>query len=344
MSFKFTPMAVYPQQNNSFLQKSATPDYDLQSEKQRIAEATEEIKKELWEKWQKRYANAEIFPKTIGASNPSLIDFLLSFQHTLFYNDLAKKFTLSQQQRDILPQIVWKICLNKSWDGLDSLLQTNLKINSSTSSQIASLLNQNILLKAKELASARFEASKMTAPAVDNKISMTVADALKAYPEVGEQLITSEKIVLKNFPEPVRPCLKNWLADFTFTLGRDKHTAMDRGIYLFQSANGKRLNSQDRNKLAYVLKAFDEGLTVNINKDSKQIVFSSQSTVDSSQTINSKPAEQTTQGFSSDMHSGVRFSSAQKLPYEQKQEQPYIIKPILPRQEPLPKNVVNLKD
>ncbi|MFH1781033.1 MAG: hypothetical protein ABH835_00215, partial [Patescibacteria group bacterium] len=78
-------------------------------------------------------------------------------------------------------------------------------------------------------------------------VQITVAEAIKNYPEVGEQLITSEKIVLKNFPDPVRPCLKNWLADFTFTLGRDKHTAMDRGIYLFQSANGKRLNSQDRN-------------------------------------------------------------------------------------------------
>lgn len=268
-------MAVYPQQNNNFSKSPAPLDYDLQSEKQRIAEATEEIKKELWEKWQKRYANAEIFPKTISSMNPNLIDFLLSFQHTLFYNDLAKKFALSSQQRDILPQITWRICLTKNWDGLDSLLQTNLKINSSVSGQIASLLNQNILSKAKELASARFETNKMPVSAVENKISITIADALKAYPEVGEQLITSEKIVLKNFPDPVRPCLKNWLADFTFTLGRDKHTAMERGIYLFQSANGKRLNSQDRNKLAYILKAFDEGLTVTINKDSKQIVFSS---------------------------------------------------------------------
>ncbi|MFA4817768.1 MAG: hypothetical protein WC608_03575 [Parcubacteria group bacterium] len=175
-------------------------------------------------------------------------------------------------------------------------------------------------------------------------VQITVADALKAYPEIGEQLITSEKIVLKNFPEPARPCLKNWLADFTFTLGRDKHTAMDRGIYLFQSANGKRLNSQDRNKLAYILKAFDENLPISVNKDVKQIVFAPQP-----ETQNLKPETQTppTQGFSSDMHSGVRFSSAQKLPYEQKQEQPYVIKPIAPKQEEnrlLQKNVVDLRE
>jgi hypothetical protein len=196
-------------------------------------------------------------------------------------------------------------------------------------------------------------------------VQMTVSDALKAYPEVGEQLITSEKIVLKNFPDPVRPCLKNWLADFTFTLGRDRHTAMDRGIYLFQSANGKRLNSQDRNKLAFVLKAFDEGLPVSVNKDTKQIIFSanntpseenkdaqiSQPTADHPQSGNNpaSPADRQNpkpQGFSSDMHSTVRFSSPQKLPYEQKQEQPYVIKPVIPEQrpQPLPKNVVNLKD
>lgn len=172
---------------------------------------------------------------------------------------------------------------------------------------------------------------------------MTVADALKAYPEVGEQLITSEKIVLKNFPGPVRPCLKNWLADFTFTLGRDKHTAMDRGIYLFQSANGKRLNSQDRNKLAFVLKAYDEGLPVSINKDVKQIVFTANNTAPAENKdaqisnfqfpiskqfpISNFPINQTPspapqnsqpkpQGFSSDVHSTVRFSSPQKLPYE----------------------------
>lgn len=232
---------------------------------------------------------------------------------------------------------------------------------------------------------------------------MTVADALKAYPEVGEQLITSEKIVLKNFPDPVRPCLKNWLADFTFTLGRDKHTAMDRGIYLFQSANGKRLNSQDRNKLAYILKAFDENLPVAINKDTKQIVFgpspqpspyqgegdrrpseqasrplpsSAPSPIPSSAPSLVAPrhplpklGEEHNEGLrSGDIHSTMRFSSPQKLPYEKiypiksplergaenpqfnrAGPQPYIIRPMSMEDKeeedrPLPKNVVNLKN
>jgi hypothetical protein len=187
-------------------------------------------------------------------------------------------------------------------------------------------------------------------------VQMTISDALKTYPEIGEQLITSEKITLKNFPEPVRPCLKNWLSDFTFTLGHDKHTAMDRGIYLFQSANGKRLNSQDRNKLAYILKAFAENMPVNVNKDSKQIVFDSQSTMGSSQSEtrslklenqNTQSAKFSTPGFSSAVHNAVRFSSSQRLPYENLKTHSYVTKPAMPRPEEkksLPQNLVNLKD
>lgn len=194
-------------------------------------------------------------------------------------------------------------------------------------------------------------------------VQITVADALKAYPEIGEQLITSEKIVLKNFPEPARPCLKNWLADFTFTLGRDKHTAMDRGIYLFQSANGKRLNSQDRNKLAYVLKAFDENMPVSVNKDTKQIVFgpSSAPSLVAPRHPLPKLGEEHNEGLrSGDMHSTVRFSSPQKLPYEKIRFNPvsgivYDSQKKEPARnatqsvaggepKPLPKNLVNLKD
>ena len=105
-------------------------------------------------------------------------------------------------------------------------------------------------------------------------ITITIEDGLKQFPELGEQLITSEKITLKNFPEPVRPSIKNWLADYTFRLGYDKRDAIMRGNYLFHSDNTIRLSSADREKLSYVLKAHDEDLQVTVNKNTKQIVFS----------------------------------------------------------------------
>ena len=103
--------------------------------------------------------------------------------------------------------------------------------------------------------------------------NFTINEALKKYPEVGEQVVTVNKISLKNFPEPVRPSLKNWIADYTFTVGYGEHDSIQRGNYLFQNANAKALNYEDRQKLIYTLKSFDDNLQITVNKDLKQIVF-----------------------------------------------------------------------
>ncbi|MEK7598144.1 MAG: hypothetical protein AAB487_00200, partial [Patescibacteria group bacterium] len=42
----------------------------------------------------------------------------------------------------------------------------------------------------------------------ESLVKATLSEALKNYPELGEQLITSEKITLHSFPEPVRPSIK----------------------------------------------------------------------------------------------------------------------------------------
>ncbi|HRY82515.1 MAG TPA: hypothetical protein P5232_02350 [Candidatus Moranbacteria bacterium] len=103
--------------------------------------------------------------------------------------------------------------------------------------------------------------------------NLTLPDALKSYPDLGEQLITSNYIKLKNFPEPVRPSIKNWLSDYTFNTGYESHGAMDRGTYLFRNENAKILNSADRERLSYVLKSYDENSLIDVNTNTKQIVF-----------------------------------------------------------------------
>ncbi|MFA6383619.1 MAG: hypothetical protein WCX17_04330 [Parcubacteria group bacterium] len=271
-------MSVYPQQPN-YSQKAPSPmDYDLQSEKQRIAESTEEIKKELLEKWQKRYANAQIFPDAILPMSSTLRDFLLSFQNTLFYNDLARKFNLNQKQRDALPQIIWQICLNKKWDQLGALIQNNLSIGLPIAEQIVASLNQNIILKARELSQQNFAGqgglSDLKTESPENRTAkLTLNEALKQYPGIGEQLITSEHISLKNFPEPVRPSIKNWLADYTFTLGYEKHSSVERNNYVFHGSNSLHLSSADRQKLTYILSAYDTDVSITINKVLKQVMF-----------------------------------------------------------------------
>ncbi len=271
-------MSVYPQQFNA-AQKTPSPmDYDLQAEKQRIAEGTEEIKKELLEKWQQRYAGAQIFPTALAGTNPELIKFLLSFQNTLFYNDLARKLGLNQQQRDSLPQTVWQICVGKKWEQLKVSIINDLSVNSMVADQIVLALNQHIFAKARELSPwtpvQQPQTISQPKASTDNLLSLTINDALKAYPELGEQAVTSERITVMNFPEPARPSIKNWLADYTALLGRENHNAIARANYLFHNNNTQNLNSNDRQKLAYLLKAFDEKTEVIIDKNLKQIVFS----------------------------------------------------------------------
>lgn len=107
----------------------------------------------------------------------------------------------------------------------------------------------------------------------DSLVKITLPDALKQYPELGEQLITSEKIALKNFPDPVRPSIKNWLSDYTYTMGHENKGAIERGNYVFQSVNGRKLTSSERQKLAYILSCADENKPLTVNKDSRQVIF-----------------------------------------------------------------------
>lgn len=213
-------------------------------------------------------------------------------------------------------------------------------------------------------------------------INISFSDALKKYPDVGEQLITSSHIKLKNFPDPARPSIKNWLSDYTFNLGYDPHSSIVRGNYLFQSENARMLNSTDKQKLSFILKAFDENSPVSVNITTKQIVFpktetprqsfpSSRPQNQSREIFSRTPQEsqnrftltQSASNQSTTPSNHLKFSSPQKMPFEKENSaiqktprspQPMIISPhnfsrsyeddSSQNKKPQPRNVVNLKD
>lgn len=272
-------MVFYPSENHSNKPGGSNPSlpaFDLRAEKQRIGEGTEEIRKELLVAWQKKYGKAQIFPAKLSAANPELVELLLSFQNTLSYNDLAKKFGFSQEQRDVLPQIIWNIALAKNWYGLESLLQSELKINASVAGQIAIIINQNILFKAKELSEKAFAPKRLFTETKEEQGTekISIQEAIRKYPELGEQLITSERIILKSFPSPVRPSIKNWLADYNFVMGYEQaRSGIERTNYLFHNINTQKLNPAEREKVASLLKSFDENYPLTVNKNTRQVIF-----------------------------------------------------------------------
>ena len=209
--------------------------------------------------------------------------------------------------------------------------------------------------------------------------NMTIAEALRNFPEIGEQLVTTDRINVLNFPEPARPSVKNWIADYTSALGRDTHDAIVRGNFIFHSPNGKTLHGVDRQKLAYLLKSLDEKTPLTINKTTRQIIFPAFS-APTQQPAPPRPVPQAPERKSApnqplwypqmssrptpakiqpakpqptqSTENKISFSSPQKLSYENKLE-PYRINPVSGRMQPidsdqdkktLPKNVVNLRD
>jgi hypothetical protein len=236
---------------------------------------------------------------------------------------------------------------------LDEILSTEAPVSTFSESLDTSTQNQDI----NSVSESYYQ--KDTA---GKQFSMTLSltDALKQFPEAGEQLITSEKIKLTNFPEPVRPSIKNWLADYTFTVGHGSHDSIARGNYVFHTPNTIRLSNQDREKLAYILKAQDEGLSVTVNTNLKQIVFSvnneqrttnnNRETISNDQRTRINEQQGIVNNNAAAVHNNISFSSPQKLPYEKTQSRPTIVKPdfnksvapIKPRE--LPRNTVDLRE
>ncbi len=130
-----------------------------------------------------------------------------------------------------------------------------------------------ILEDEKEKALEKKSREELLRKEAQNIVSLPIPQALKEIPEIGEQLLTAERIQILSFPDPVRPSLKNWLADYTSFFGYDKHTAIEIGNYLFHGENTRKLSDSDRQKLTYLFTAFNANTPVSVNKNMKQIVF-----------------------------------------------------------------------
>lgn len=123
-----------------------------------------------------------------------------------------------------------------------------------------------------EMQSAETETAFTAQTASEN---LAVKEALRKFPNLGEQPVTMSPIKLKQFDHPVRPSVRNWLYDYTMQLGQTGHSSMDRTNYLFRSDNAKNLSSPERDKLAIILKSFDENALLPIDGKRQEIVFES---------------------------------------------------------------------
>jgi hypothetical protein len=100
-----------------------------------------------------------------------------------------------------------------------------------------------------------------------------IRELLVKFPVVGDQLITENEIEIKNFPESLRPSIRNWLHDYTQHLGQERHSSMQRMDYVFHSENTMRLSSPEREKLAIILRSFDDNEPLPIDTENSEVLF-----------------------------------------------------------------------
>jgi hypothetical protein len=265
------------QEKASMLRKSSNGsfNYDLNEEKIRINNGEELYKKELLNKWQKDHFDDQIFPTTLTIVHPLVLDFLLSFDLIFVYDEIAKRNNLDKNKRNLLPKIVWKLVQIKNWNALSQQLETALGLEYSTCVAIAAQLQEKIINKVVFLSEKAItkNAERIRSQDIETKeIFLPLAGALLEYLSISQQAVTSNEIKL-NSGEVVRPSIKNWITDYRDNLGGAKHSPIERGKYLFQSENGKRLTNGDRQKLGLILKSLDDETPLKIDPKNERIVF-----------------------------------------------------------------------
>lgn len=104
-------------------------------------------------------------------------------------------------------------------------------------------------------------------------VRLPLLKAMSEYRHLSEQLITNEKIKLRASPEMVRPSLGNWLRSYREEIGIGFHETAQRGNFLFQSQNGKRLSNGERARINLILKSVEEEYPLEIDITHETIIF-----------------------------------------------------------------------
>jgi len=104
-------------------------------------------------------------------------------------------------------------------------------------------------------------------------VRLPLLQALSKYEQLGNQLITEERLKLKSQAESVRPSLLYWIKYYRDELGVGHHSSVDRGNFLFRSENGKKLTPEERERVNLVLRSVEESIPLDIDTEQSIILF-----------------------------------------------------------------------
>ena len=190
---------------------------------------------------------------------------------------LQQKLHITDVQTSQIAAVLKLFYLKKiPLENIELLLKTDVGLPQDTVSAAMNFIQTEVLpLKAPETIPT--EDAVASVPQFQG-VALPLLDALAQYSRINDQLITSERIRIRSEKDLVRGSVRNWLRAYRDVVGARKHTAVERGQFLFQADNTKKLSSQDREKLAVILKSLDENEVLQINPDKQEILFSHSAT------------------------------------------------------------------
>lgn len=150
-------------------------------------------------------------------------------------------------------------------------LLTTMGLNPNASQGVSSYIKNEILTLKPKPKIEEGQGEPQKAPAA--LVKLPLLQALSKYEQLGNQQITQERISVKSQSEPVRPSLLYWIKYYRDELGIGHHDSVQRGNFLFRSENGKRLSSEERERVNLVLKSIEENYPLDIDTERSEIVF-----------------------------------------------------------------------
>jgi hypothetical protein len=196
-------------------------------------------------------------------------DILTAKELPLAISDYERKWQLSTQDTPFI-----SLCVRKYYFREWSLQECGNKIyshfnrNDSDTGKVHGMISSF----QKDILTVRPK-NDATTTATNTTEHLSLLPALGKYPKLGEQIMTRERLQLKNQPEPVRPNLTNWLRVYRDELGVGYHDPMTRGKFIFDSVNCKKLSSEERELLNIVLRSVEENMPIDIDPAKMEIVF-----------------------------------------------------------------------
>ncbi len=142
-------------------------------------------------------------------------------------------------------------------EGLADYFVQNIGVAPMTAQKIAQILVAQIIKKTVK----------------DTKERMTLREALDRFAEIKDQVITEGYLTVAGAQRQQAGTIENWLTDYHLAIGQGRHSVIERGNYLFHNRNTKPLSAVDRQRVAMVLKSFDEDMKMVVDVTRKQIVF-----------------------------------------------------------------------